>query len=225
MESLEATLIISPWIALLVVVGGCDHGTVTSPAHDQLQFSVAYRDSVGDAKFDCVDLEWLYVDMYESELLVRMTVVSLPPAFIYNHEALPENELEYLWQVHFDVNRDLNIGGDIVLCIARVKPPESFENEGPLLAFAYPEIWQWDKTGTGYSNYRIPDVVINGNTFIFIVRLAHFRALETIEETTPIQAVAYHNDGWEFSGDWVPSDGLPPSSNQTSVRLPDAGIR
>lgn len=173
------------------------------PVYTRLPAGGRFVDTIGDSRFDFVDLSSMSLDITDLTVTVAITVVRLPSVLSYNHQNLPINSQEYRWAVSFDVDGDGQRTGDLQLGLYRFKAPGSQPAAAPPLGFAQASAFRVNSSGGG-SLIATIGASVNANTFVLTADKRSHPDLRLITPDTALYFDAFHSDGNTASTDSYP---------------------
>jgi len=154
-----------------------------------------FTDVIGDASEEFVDLERMEVEVDSSEIKVTLDLVNLPSLFLFNHDALADNLLNYSWHAIFDLDSNNQLSqNDLVLAVNRFKVPNVAQFEGDLLSNTQQGLWEG--TGSGARFIANVSASVTGDKIEMVFNKADADSLfAKIHPSTNILFNTYFNDG------------------------------
>lgn len=162
------------------------------------------QDSIYDVKHGFINLDQLEVKILKDSIAIKITLVSLPRMLTFNPAALSMDQLNYNWELVFDLNADhMDSPGDISIGICKFKSDE--EKIGPILSNTQQNIWKYVNNGANYLAGIADYVNIIGNSFVIVLPKNLREELKGITPVTNVYFKTYYNDGKTWGDDYFPS--------------------
>ena len=178
-----------------------------------------YRDKTGDG-FEFMDLETMNISVSDEIIEADLTFVHIPNVLIYDRENVPDQELEYAWEVSFDVDGDGTPENDITLSIShyhfrekydyasKTKSKKTEESLGIPGIFTQHDVWLTLKKDKDlHSNTLVTFLEIDRTgpaTLKLSVKKSAHKNLENITSKTPVRFHTAYNWGGKLCRDIYP---------------------
>jgi hypothetical protein len=134
----------------LLTTFSCSSSTDNTEVDNGESATRTYSDNTGDVPYSLIDFDTLKIEIEDSLVVIRLSMVALPDTLIYDRREVPVNKLEYQWSATFDRDGDMTDSeGDIMCGLYRFKfDSVATEKSGPILAFTQKDISQYTANGT-----------------------------------------------------------------------------
>lgn len=136
-------------IFILLMIASCSSSTDSSNGNHEEVRSRTYLDAGGDVPYSFVDIDSLDIEIKDSNIVIRLSLMAIPDTLIYDRSEVPANMLEYQWNVIFDLDQDMSLSeGDLQCGLYRFKfDSTASEKSGPLLEFTQKDLAQYTADG------------------------------------------------------------------------------
>jgi hypothetical protein len=148
---------------------------------DEVSEKQMFGNYKGEIIPEFIDLSELEVEVTDTNILVKITLLNLPQKLIYNRDT---NSIEYEWDINFLINDDVNNKETVWFgaAIAGLHP-----DEGEKIGITSDIIYT-------IGHYRPFNINIKHNTIIFNIPKSLDSNLEKITSETKVQFRASHTD-------------------------------
>jgi hypothetical protein len=149
---------------------------------DEVSEKQMFGNYEGEIIPEFIDLSELEVEVTDTNILVKITLLNLPQKLIYNRDS--NNSTEYEWIIDFLINDDVNNKETVWfgVAIAGLHP-----DEGEKIGITSDIIYT-------IGHYRLFNINIKNNTIIFNIPKSLDSNLEKITSETKVQFRASHTD-------------------------------
>ncbi|MGL1887232.1 MAG: hypothetical protein OCD76_12030 [Reichenbachiella sp.] len=166
----------------------------------------SFLDLQNDVNEEVVDLTELKVIIGTDCIEASISVSNLPQKLTFNHSTLPDNVLNYKWEVSFDVDNDgIESTGDFSLSVSKFKFPGQVQEDLEILSTTQVSIFEIVEGGSG-SNIGDAIGTISGNSFKLYASKLSNSSIEKVQSSTPIKFSAVFYDGGKHFTDYYPDD-------------------
>ncbi|BCL71735.1 hypothetical protein TUMSATVNIG1_37020 [Vibrio nigripulchritudo] len=218
---MKKNIIVMTMSAALIGCGGSDSGS----SENKYGFSsqcpepqeIIYVDSFADnvASHSVADIKETRIGVNDCMIKVTFELLSPPKNIKVNNAGKSDNELEYAWEVYFDVDGDGTYHNDISLSASYFKKPGAGESLANV-----PDVTQ---NGIGHTDVNGPKTIttkmtpifaaLNGNALTLAIKRSEwengytFRDLSKITPNTPFRVRATYQPNSSGFVDIYPNSG------------------
>lgn len=194
---------------ILICLISCSTDSNDSPENKFKDFDpvITFSDNLGDAYGDFMDLKKMKIGFSDNQILISIEVADLPSALIFNHDSLEDNNLNYSWEINFDVDSLPSFYGDLKIATVRWKEPGIAEFTGDILSNTITNLYKGfrEESRAGFRYVADIDLEIEKNTFYFqFYREQADSLFDKINQNTPIFFNTSYRNGNIHSEDQYP---------------------
>ncbi|MDF1699326.1 MAG: hypothetical protein P1U56_25965, partial [Saprospiraceae bacterium] len=156
-----------------------------------------FKDVVDDTNNVNIDIRQANVDISDESIEIEIELKSLPSKLVFNHNKLPENNLNYRWSVVFDIDNDyMKSEGDLNISISKFKFESDIEALVNIFNTTQHDIWKINSDGGGAKIASISRYVdVLENKFVISLPKSINQELIKITSETNFYIETFHNNG------------------------------